>query len=91
MDYSLLVGISEDTIESRNSMHLTFNKNAKLYQQYKGGIASENENGEPFYNEIYYIGIIDILINYDLFKMSEYSLKSVLHPISYVKKKNFFC
>jgi hypothetical protein len=46
-----------------------------------GGIPGELPDGEPA-DEIYYMGIIDILQQYDLRKMGETVLKSVVHPIS---------
>ena len=45
----------------------------------EGGILGRDAAGQPT-DEVYFLGIIDILQQYDLRKMGETVLKSVLHP-----------
>jgi len=62
-----------------------------VFQQDEGGFASTNNNNEET-NELYFMGIIDILQPYDLRKWLEHSIKSVRydrHRISAVNPREY--
>ena len=46
-----------------------------------GGIEARGPDGGPA-EEVYFLGIIDILQQYDLRKMGETVLKSLVHPVA---------
>jgi len=65
-----------------------------VFQQDEGGFASTNNNNEET-NELYFMGIIDILQPYDLRKRLEHSIKSVrydrvLYITLFFLKANFY-
>lgn len=68
IDYSLLLGIAP-----RDKNVTAFNPQKPFYQQYNGGMLNEEDD------EVYFVGIIDTLINYGFKKQAEHQIKAVIH------------
>jgi len=79
-DYSLLIGFSFlDPIKDfppNNSQG-----NFSQWTQEYGGLLARSATEEP-YKEVYYVGIIDVLTEYDIKKKSEHAIKSILYRAS---------
>jgi 1-phosphatidylinositol-4-phosphate 5-kinase len=56
---------------------LTFSGTSAWTQEY-GGLIGRTKSGEPL-KEVYFMGLIDILTEYDIKKKSEYAIKSLLY------------
>jgi len=87
MDYSLLIGIYYETSENKEKTSQNIKKLAESktnitnlyknkFQQHFNGIKFQGEDGTT---EIYYVGIIDVLIQYQTKKKIEGFLKSVAY------------
>jgi len=74
MDYSLLVLVHKKDPSKRQHIPL---KSTSIFKAYEGGIQALDENGKPTLNEIYYVGIIDILQPYNIRKQLENVFKSL--------------
>jgi len=102
MDYSLLLGIYYETPENKEKMELQikqFQENKSIptffqskFQKYYNGTRVTRPDGVT---EVYYIGIIDILIQYVAKKKVEHFVKSiaysgdevsVVNPVFYTKR-----
>ena len=80
MDYSLLVGV-----EHRPALafpaELSITNSPSLFKTENGAFRSVDENGRPL-DTVYYIGIIDILQPYNMWKKMEHALKSITESSS---------
>jgi len=103
MDYSLLVGIYYPNDENQKELKKTLkefdqiqvwkNITKSKWMENKGGISGYNVDEDR--EEIYYIGIIDILVKYKAGKKFEHAMKSiaydgdevsVIHPKKYSER-----
>lgn len=69
-----------------------FRHHITAFTQDQGGIQSTDDENNPW-DEIYFMGIIDILQPYNLRKIAEHSFKSLRYDgvcINILFKKNFF-
>lgn len=82
MDYSFLVGIhyvQEDSGATASPPRTRQVDDERSFTSDQGGMMSAHSSGR---NEIYYVGIIDILQEYNLWKRSETAVRSVLEDIN---------
>ncbi len=96
IDYSLLVGIADNPnadLIPRNqsgsivriSPNVSNRKRPPFYQTFDGGLLSDDGK------EIYYLGIIDTLIEYGMLKFAEHQIKSLIqgNDISVIEPKDY--
>lgn len=87
IDYSLIIGISEN-----NSHHYNTSYERSIFQRHSSGIQGFTNNS----NIVYYVGIIDFLVTYNMKKKAEKFIKvlytgndesiSVAHPEHYADR-----
>ena len=82
MDYSLLLGVHSIRSDEEHAKFLSsydpedLNRIGSAWERYNGGLLAHDYKGTPL-NEVYYIGIIDVLQRYNLKKEFETIFKSV--------------
>lgn len=76
MDYSLLIGLHELNADSTDN---TPNESNNPFTADFGGFQASYANNQPA-PEVYYLGIIDILTPYSLYKRLETTFKGLVLP-----------
>jgi len=72
LDYSLLVGISFTNKDNKNASLMDKRSHASIFQRDFGGTKASL----PRQNIHFFLGIVDILTQWDVSKMSEYGMKT---------------
>lgn len=88
MDYSLLIGIhSTERVKSTTTPESTSPQLHSVFQKEFGGFRSTDFDNRPL-NEIYYLGIIDVLTSYSTLKKFEHAIKSIRYGSSQISSIN---
>jgi len=79
-DYSLLIGFHhvEQNIPSPEERENLYGTQTSIFKEYQGGILSKDSENKEIGEDLYFIGLIDILTAYDFKKKGEHVLKSLV-------------
>lgn len=75
--YSNITNIDDNSDDTKLNSTFIFNQRLNDFRCEDGGIISNNEDKNQ--NDIYYMGIIDILTEFKTFKICEYLSKSIIY------------
>lgn len=88
MDYSLLIGIcSTEKAEPIVTAKGTSSEIHNVFQKELGGFRATDFDNRPL-NEIYYLGVIDVLTSYSTLKKFEHAIKSIRYGSSQISSIN---